>query len=106
MPDVVVWIVGDALFTEEDRAYSQKLRSLVANSYVDSRVYFLGFRSDVNILMRAADIIAHCSVSAEPFGRVIVEGMFSGKPIIASRAGWAYGDRRRRCNRHTDRAWQ
>lgn len=36
-----------------------------------------------------ADVVVHASVHAEPFGRVIVEGMLAGKPVIASHAGGA-----------------
>jgi glycosyltransferase involved in cell wall biosynthesis len=35
------------------------------------------------------DIVAHTSVAPEPFGRVIVEGMLAGKPVVATRAGGA-----------------
>ena len=37
--------------------------------------------------MDAADIIVHTSVNPEPFGRVIVEGMLAGRPVIATRGG-------------------
>jgi glycosyltransferase involved in cell wall biosynthesis len=49
----------------------------------------LGFRSDVAELMQAADVVVHCSTAPEPFGRVIVEGMLSRRPVIASAAGGA-----------------
>jgi glycosyltransferase involved in cell wall biosynthesis len=54
---------------------------------VAPRAHFLGFRADVAELMRASDAIVHASVHPEPFGRVIVEGMLAGRPVIASRAG-------------------
>jgi glycosyltransferase involved in cell wall biosynthesis len=40
-------------------------------------------------LMQACDAIAHTSVTPEPFGRVIVEAMFSRRPVIATAAGGA-----------------
>jgi glycosyltransferase involved in cell wall biosynthesis len=85
LPDVTVWIVGDALFTEDDRTYAAELRKMAES--LDHRIRFLGFRSDVAALMAAADIIVHCSVSPEPFGRVLVEGMLAGKPVVAADAG-------------------
>ena len=48
---------------------------------------FLGQRDDVPALLRAADIVVHSSVYPEPFGRVVVEGMLAGKPVIAANAG-------------------
>ena len=85
LPNLTVWIVGDALFTADDRAYAEELRILAGS--LGDRIRFLGFRNDVAVLMGAADIIVHCSVSPEPFGRVLVEGMLAGKPVIAANAG-------------------
>ena len=34
-------------------------------------------------------MIVHTSTAPEPFGRVIVEGMLAGRPVIASDAGGA-----------------
>lgn len=86
-PELRVWIVGEALFTGDDSRYADELRQMVKNSGLEKRVIFLGFRSDIPALMQAADIIVHASRQSEPFGRVIVEGMLAGKPVIAARAG-------------------
>src|SRR5262249_3832625 len=51
------------------------------------RVTFLGFRADVPALMSAVDIVVRASVHAEPFGRVVVEGMLANRPVVASAAG-------------------
>lgn len=85
LPQVTVWIVGVALFTADDRAYAEELQRMAAS--LGDRVRFLGFRRDVAALMRAADIIVHASVAPEPFGRVLVEGMLAGKPVIATHGG-------------------
>ena len=39
--------------------------------------------------MSACDLIAHTSTAAEPFGRVIVEGMLCDRPVVAAAAGGA-----------------
>ncbi len=54
---------------------------------LENRVKFLGFRSDIPQLMAACDLVAHTSTSPEPFGRVIVEAMLCGKPVVAAKAG-------------------
>jgi glycosyltransferase involved in cell wall biosynthesis len=88
LPGVTLWIVGDALFTGDDHAYAEELRAMAATLKAQGGdVRFLGFRSDIPALMKAADIVAHCSVAPEPFGRVLVEAMLAGKPLIASKAG-------------------
>jgi glycosyltransferase involved in cell wall biosynthesis len=85
--NATVILVGDALFGEQD--YILQLHQQVANLALENRVKFLGFRSDIPQLMSACDLIAHTSIAAEPFGRVIVEGMLCGKPVIAAKAGGA-----------------
>ena len=87
-PDVHVWLVGGALF-QDDAAYEGELRSMARALGVEDRVRFVGFRNDVPLVMKACDIIAHCSTAPEPFGRVIVEGMLASRPVIASKAGGA-----------------
>jgi len=85
LPRVHALFVGAPLFGEE--AFASALQALAAKTGVADRAHFLGFRSDIPELMRACDAIVHASVYAEPFGRVIVEGMLAGKPVIATRAG-------------------
>jgi len=79
-------LVGDALFGP-DAAYAETLYQLAQEHGLGDRVQFVGFRSDVAVLMKAVDAVAHTSTAAEPFGRVVVEGMLSGTPVIAMDAG-------------------
>ncbi len=86
-PQVTAILVGDALFGEQD--YVQQLHRQVAALGLEKRVKFLGFRSDIPQLMAACDLVAHTSTFAEPFGRVIVEAMLCGTPVVATKAGGA-----------------
>jgi glycosyltransferase involved in cell wall biosynthesis len=79
--------VGDALFGEQD--YVQQLHQQVAKLGLETRVQFLGFRFDIVPLMSACDLIAHTSTAPEPLGRVIIEGMLCGRPVVAADAGGA-----------------
>ena len=85
--DVTAIIVGDALFGEQD--YGERLHKQVTALGLENRVKFLGFRSDIPLLMAACDLVAHTSTSPEPFGRVIVEAMLCGRPVVAAKAGGA-----------------
>jgi glycosyltransferase involved in cell wall biosynthesis len=77
--------VGAPLFGED--AYAQELREFVTARGLGDRVHFLGFRHDIAACMRAMDVIAHTSITPEPFGRVVVEGMLAQRPVVASRDG-------------------
>ncbi|MFN6525227.1 glycosyltransferase [Nostoc sp. ChiSLP03a] len=85
--NVIAILVGDALFGEQD--YAHKLNQQVSELGLENRVKFLGFRSDIPQLMAACNLVAHTSTSPEPFGRVIVEAMLCGKPVVAAKAGGA-----------------
>jgi glycosyltransferase involved in cell wall biosynthesis len=85
--EVVAVFVGDALFGEDD--YGAYLRRRVVELGLGDRVKFLGFQDRIPELMRACDMVAHTSTAPEPFGRVIVEAMLSGTPVVAAAAGGA-----------------
>ncbi len=86
-PEISVLFVGDALFGETD--YVQHLQSKVKELNLENRVRFLGFRADVPQIMSLCSLITHTSTAPEPFGRVIVEAMLCGRPVIAANAGGA-----------------
>jgi glycosyltransferase involved in cell wall biosynthesis len=68
-------------------AYAAALRARIAELGLGARVHLTGFRADIPDVMNAWDIVVHASVRPEPFGRVILEGMLLGKPVIATAAG-------------------
>ncbi|MFC0397034.1 glycosyltransferase family 4 protein [Paraburkholderia rhizosphaerae] len=84
-PQMHAVLVGSALFGED--AYEAELRAFVVQHGLTGRVHFLGFQHDVAACMGAMDVVAHTSITPEPFGRVIVEGMLARRPVIAARAG-------------------
>lgn len=86
MPSTHALIVGGALFSGE-APYEAELRARAALPAYAGRVHMLGARDDVPRLLAACDVIVHASVLAEPFGRVLVEAMLAGRPVIATRAG-------------------
>lgn len=85
VPDAQLLLVGEALFGEQP--YESLLRQRSEALGVADRVHFLGFRADIPRLMRFVDVVLHTSTAPEPFGRVIVEGMLAGRPVVATRAG-------------------
>ena len=89
LPGVHGLIVGEALFTDDDRIYSKELQGLAADLGVADRVHFTGFCLNIVPLLFSVDLVVHCSTLPEPFGRVIVEAMLAGRPVIAAKAGGA-----------------
>jgi glycosyltransferase involved in cell wall biosynthesis len=85
LPRLHALFVGAPLFGEE--AFASALQAQAEKTGVGARAHFLGFRADVPELMRASDAVVHASIYPEPFGRVIVEGMLAGRPVIATRGG-------------------
>lgn len=83
-PNVKFWLAGDALFGEE--AYKQELLQKIEKDNI-TNVSLLGHVDDIQGLMNTADLLIHTSVTPEPFGQVIVEGMAAGLPVIASNEG-------------------
>lgn len=52
----------------------------------EGAVRFTGPRTDVEDVLRAADVFVNCS-AAEPFGLSLVEAMACGRPVVATAAG-------------------
>jgi len=83
-PDAVGLIVGDPA---DDPSYSDYLRRLVDSYGIGDRLRFTGFRPDALAVMAASEVVVHSAVKPEPFGRVVVEAMSLGRPVIAAEAG-------------------
>ncbi len=67
--------------------YAATVRERVKALGLSDRIHFVGFREDIPDVMNAFDVLVHASVRPEPFGRVILEGMLLGKPVVATAAG-------------------
>ncbi len=69
-------LVGDGKLKNEYEMLTKELK-------LEHRVTFLGNRIDIPILLKTSDIVIQSS-NWEGFGLAAVEGMASGKPVIAS----------------------
>jgi glycosyltransferase involved in cell wall biosynthesis len=66
--------------------YVSKLRKVVAENGIGQRVEFTGFVDDAQSIVEAASMVLVCS-RAEAFGRVTVESMVAGTPVIGANSG-------------------
>ncbi len=78
IPDVVLWLAGDG--PEADN-----LKGLAKELGIVSRVRFLGWRNDINALMRSVDLFV-CPSRHEGLGSIVPEAWFNECPIISTRS--------------------
>ncbi|MCP3103084.1 glycosyltransferase [Myxococcus sp. K15C18031901] len=81
-----LWVVGGAQREEEQR-YVEGLHAQVRALGLEGRVRFLGQRSDVPTLLRAADVHCQPNTSPEPFGLAFVEALQAGLPVVTTAQG-------------------
>jgi glycosyltransferase involved in cell wall biosynthesis len=67
--------------------YERELLGLLDSLHLAGRVTMLGHTDETAPVFSASDIVAHTSILPEPFGRVIIEAMAAGRPVVASAAG-------------------
>lgn len=79
-PNVKFWVVGKG-------SQEENLKKLTASLNVEEFVEFKGFVKDIPKLLAKVDILVHTAIEPEPFGRVIIEGMAAGLPVIATNIG-------------------
>lgn len=77
---VELWIIG-----EGDPEYEQRLRGMSARLGLEQSVRFLGEVPAAWPYIESADVVVQCS-RHEAFGRVVVEGMLAGKPVVGARS--------------------
>ena len=82
-PEAHFAIIGADLFDEHPE-YVRQLKQ--AASAGPAQVHFCGYRPDATDIIAAADVLAH-PATAEPLGRVILEAMALGTPVVAANAG-------------------
>jgi glycosyltransferase involved in cell wall biosynthesis len=80
------FIVAGGAFTDECLDFQSHLHRLIGELGTADRFHFVGFREDVPAVLKSLDVLAVPSWR-EPFGRVVVEGLAAGVPVVGTRAG-------------------
>jgi glycosyltransferase involved in cell wall biosynthesis len=88
VPGWVCWVAGGPQRPHE-RRYMETLERAASKFGIAGRVRFLGERSDVSRLLRAADIYCQPNTGPEGFGLGFVEAMDAGLPLISTAIGAA-----------------
>ena len=80
-----VIIAGGIASTRDSQKYAKELEIFIKQNDLDN-VQLVGFVSDMNALRRKSDVEIVAS-TMEAFGRVTVEAMLSGNPVLAADSG-------------------
>lgn len=81
-----LWVVGGAQ-REEEASYLDGLLAQSKALGLQGRVRFLGQRSDVPRLLRAADLHCQPNTSPDSFGLAFVEALQAGLPVVTTVLG-------------------
>ena len=87
LPQTTFIVAGENTQTQADDSYKQHiLDSARAEPLLRKRLMYLGFRSDVERVIGAADVVV-CSSHFEGYGVVNIEAMACGKPVVSTNQG-------------------
>jgi glycosyltransferase involved in cell wall biosynthesis len=83
--DVDLTVVGNVRGNDVPNGYEAALRAQFAK--FGGRVEFVGHQGDICPILASADLLVVPLRCGEAFGRVVLEGMAAGLPVVASRDG-------------------
>lgn len=86
--EVHLVLVGGSIYdTHAEREFGKTLVQRIAVSPRESRIHLLPFQHRIEHVYPEFDVTVHYSTRPEPFGRVVIESMACGVPIIAAAEG-------------------
>jgi glycosyltransferase involved in cell wall biosynthesis len=84
-PDATLAFVGGPARNKPE--YFDALKERCTELGLFDHILFTGIRSDIPLLLAAADVLILPTATAEPFGRTVIEAMAAGCPVVATAAG-------------------
>ncbi len=80
-------IIGASQSSPRNQRYVKDLQAQVEDGRLEEVIAFLGPRRDMPAIMQEIDVLVLASTEPEPFGRVVIEAMAAGTPVVATAAG-------------------
>jgi len=87
LPNAQLMIAGLPHPRPVDQAFAADLSDVVCELGLEQSVLFTGFVERVGDVYAAADVIMNPARFNEPFGRVALEALVAGRPVVASSVG-------------------
>ena len=84
--DAILMLLG---IEDGPPAYAEKLRAMAMQYGLGGRVRIGAGSRDMPAALMFADVVAMPSIKPEPFGRVAIEALAMGRPVVAFRHGGA-----------------
>ena len=84
--DAILMLLG---IEDGPPAYAEKLRTMAVRYGLGGRVRIGAGSRDMPAALMFADVVAMPSIKPEPFGRVAIEALAMGRPVVAFRHGGA-----------------
>lgn len=72
--------------TAKEGKYEEFLKSKILEYGIEEYVSFMGYRTDIPVIMSLCDLLVLPTLK-ESFGRVVIEAMACGTPVVASAVG-------------------
>lgn len=84
--DISFILIGGPKDEDNDSlTYFEEIKKFIRTNGLESNVYITGSAENPYKYMNICDLLIHASLDPEPFGRVIVEYMILGKPVLISK---------------------
>jgi glycosyltransferase involved in cell wall biosynthesis len=71
----------------KNSSYYKLLKAEIKNNNLTENFNLVGFKKSSEIFRTKYDMLIHTSIRPEPFGRVIIEGMYNNVPVLATNLG-------------------
>ncbi|TET09950.1 MAG: glycosyltransferase family 1 protein [Candidatus Atribacteria bacterium] len=81
-----VFFIGEANF-KRDLSYKKTIEEFIKNNSLADKVFFPGFKKNINDYINHSDLLVHCPVLEEGFGLVILEAFCLEKVVVATNVG-------------------
>lgn len=88
MPEAEFIIAGENVFGGSgDESYKNRIMAYAQNHPIlREKLHYIGFRADVERVLAAADVVV-CPSDLESYGKVNIEAMACGKPVVSTNRG-------------------